>query len=136
MTLHRYLGAVVILMLLTIFLWGIGLLVARRDETPVGMRALQHWTENLLAVQVVLGIVLLFMGRRVLGSYGWLHYLYGSVFPLVAILWGRLADLRRERRGFMGLAWGAFFALGLTLRALQTGCGESIEQIVRCMSRL
>jgi hypothetical protein len=100
------------------------------------MRALQHWTENLLVVQTVFGVVLLLLGRRVVGPPdAWLHSLYGSLFPLVAVIGGRLAALRREHRQYVGFAWGAFFAFGLTLRAVQTACGESLGELASCMLR-
>ena len=60
-------------------------------------------------------------GRRVAGELAFLHYFYGSLFPFVAIVGGRIAALRRDRHDYVGLAWGAFFALGLTSRALLTG---------------
>jgi hypothetical protein len=133
-TFHRYLGAVIVLLFLAIFVWGLVLAALRRDEAPAPLWALQHWTENLLVVQVLTGLVLLVMGRRVLGdALVWLHYLYGSVFPLIAIVGGRISGLRRETREYLGLAWGAFFALGLTLRALQTGCGDAPRAIARCL---
>jgi hypothetical protein len=135
LVLHRYLGGLIVGLFLVIFLWGIGLLVLRRDDAPAGLWATQHWTENLLVVQTVLGIVLLLMGRRVVGEpLAWLHYLYGSLFPLIAVVGGRIAGLRREKREYVGLAWGAFFALGLTLRAVQTACGNSLEELVRCFT--
>jgi hypothetical protein len=133
-TFHRYLGALIVVLLLAITLWGLGLRLLRRDETPVALRAVQHWTENLLAVQVVVGLVLLFMGRRVVGgSLVWFHYLYGSLFPLIAIVGGRIAALRRERREYVGLAWGALVAFALTLRAVQTACGDSLASLARCL---
>jgi hypothetical protein len=135
-TFHRYLGAVIVVLLLVITLWGLGLRLLRRDETPVSLRAVQHWTENLLALQVVAGLVLLFVGRRVIGGpLVWFHYLYGSLFPLIAIVGGRIAALRRDRREYVGLAWGAFIAFALTLRAVQTACGDSLDSIVRCIGR-
>jgi hypothetical protein len=133
---HRWLGSVIILMFVATMLWSLLLAALRRDETPVGMRALQHWTENLLVVQTVFGVVLLLIGRRVVGPPdAWLHALYGSLFPLVAVIGGRLAALRRERRQYIGFAWGAFFAFGLTLRAVQTACGESLSELASCMLR-
>lgn len=133
-TFHRYLGAVIVTLFLVIMVSGLVLRLARRDETPTALWAVQHWTENLLVVQTVLGIVLLLMGRRVGAGPGvWLHYLYGSLFPLVAVVGGRLASLRRERYDYLGLAWGSFFALGLTLRALQTGCGNDLTAIALCL---
>jgi hypothetical protein len=123
-------------MFVATMLWSLVLLAMRRNETPVGMRALQHWTENLLVVQTVFGVVLLLLGRRVVGPPdAWLHSLYGSLFPLVAVIGGRLAALRREHRQYVGFAWGAFFAFGLTLRAVQTACGESLGELASCMFR-
>ncbi|MBS3942276.1 MAG: hypothetical protein KG028_15060 [Actinobacteria bacterium] len=132
--LHRYLGAGLIVLFVVIMLWALTLRLMRREETPDGLLAVQHWTENLLVVQTVLGIVLLVMGRRVFEQpTAWLHYFYGSLFPLIAVVGGRLASLRRERYGYVGMAWGAFFAFGLTLRALQMGCGYSMDEIARCL---
>ena len=136
-TIHRYLGTIIVLSFLVIMLWGVALRVLGRTETPTPVWAVQHWTENLLVLQTLFGIVLLLMGRRVVGAdpLVWLHYLYGSLFPLIAVVGGRIAGLRREKREYVGLAWGAFFALGLTLRAVQTACGNSLEEIVRCFTR-
>ncbi len=137
---HRYLGAAIVALFIALFLWGIGLRLLRRDTGPGALWALQHWTENLLVVQTVTGIVLLLMGRRVVSEHDpviWLHYFYGSLFPLIAVVGGRIAGLRRETREYMGITWGAFFALGLTLRALQTGCvrfGEDLGALARCLS--
>jgi hypothetical protein len=133
---HRWLGALVILLFVLIMLWALVLRVMRRDETPVGLHAVQHWTENLLLLQAAGGVVLFLMGRRVVGPPdAWLHYLYGSLFPLIAMVGGRLAALRRERRGYIGLAWGSFFAFGLTLRAVQTSCGMGLADLASCIVR-
>jgi len=133
---HRWLGTVIVLMFVATMVWALVLVAIRRDETPLGMRALQHWTENLLVVQTVLGVVLLLLGRRVVGPPdAWLHSLYGSLFPLVAVVGGRLAALRRERRQYVGYAWGAFFAFGLTLRAVQTACDVGLADLASCMFR-
>lgn len=131
---HRWLGTAIVVAFVATMVWALVLLVLRRDATPTGMRALQHWTENLLVVQTVLGVVLLVIGRRVVGPPdAWLHALYGSLFPLVAVIGGRLAALRRERRQYVGFAWGAFFAFGLTLRAVQTACGAALGDLATCM---
>ena len=133
---HRWLGTAIVLLFVATMLWAVVLAALRRDETPVGMRALQHWTENLLIVQTVLGVTLLLLGRRVVGpADAWLHSLYGSLFPLVAVVGGRLAALRRERRQYVGFAWGAFFAFGLTLRAVQTACGVGLSDLAACVLR-
>ena len=136
---HRYLGVVIVAMFVVLFLWGLGLRIARRVEAPNGIWALQHWTENLLVVQTVVGLVLLVLGRRVVAAHDptvWLHYLYGSLFPLIAVVGGRITGLRREEHDYMGVTWGAFFAFGLTLRGLQTGCayiGEDLTSMARCL---
>ena len=133
---HRWLGTAIVLMFVATMAWALVLVSLRRDDTPVGMRALQHWTENLLVVQTVFGVALLLIGRRVVGPPdAWLHSLYGSLFPLVAVIGGRLAAIRREHRQYVGFAWGAFFAFGLTLRAVQTACGESLGELASCMFR-
>lgn len=130
---HRYLGGVILALFLLILLWSLVLRVMGRPEAPTAMWVTQHWTENLLVLQVVGGLVLLVIGRRVLGDpLAWLHYLYGSLFPLVAIVGGRLAALRRETREYVGLAWGSFFALALTLRGVQTACGDPIGAMLEC----
>lgn len=131
---HRYLGALIVLLFLVIMVWGIVLRIMGRHETPVSLWVCQRWTENLLVVQIVTGLILLLVGRRVTGApLAWLHYLYGSLFPLIAIIGGRIAGLRREAREYVGLVWGAFVALALTLRAMQTVCGDSITELARCV---
>lgn len=133
---HRWLGTLIVTLFVVIMMWSLILLLLRRDETPGALRAVQHWTENLLLIQTVGGIALVLIGRRVIGPPdAWLHYFYGSLFPLIAMVGGRLAALRRERRGYVGLAWGAFFAFGLTLRAVQTSCGVGLADLASCMIR-
>ncbi|WP_052668329.1 hypothetical protein [Nitriliruptor alkaliphilus] len=124
---HRVLGSIIVLLFVVIVVWGLVLRVLGRRDTPAALWAVQHWTENLLVVQTVVGIVLLLMGRRAPGAeLPWFHYLYGSLFPLIAVVGGRLAGLRREDREYIGLVWGGFIAFGLTLRAVQTGCGLEV----------
>jgi heme A synthase len=133
---HRFLGTIIVTLFVAIVVWALVLLALRREETPDTLRAVQHWTENLLVLQAVGGMALVLLGRRVVGPPdAWLHYLYGSLFPLVALVGGRLAALRRERRAYLGLAWGAFFAFGLTLRAVQTSCGVAARDLLDCMLR-
>jgi hypothetical protein len=119
--LHRLAAYGTVVLLLLLMLGGVTLRIAGREQSPAGFLALQHWTENLLLGQIVLGIVLLLGGRRVIGELAFLHYLYGSLFPFIAVVGGRIAALRRERHDYVGLAWGAFFATGLASRAMLTG---------------
>jgi hypothetical protein len=135
-TFHRILGTIIVVLFVVIVVWAVGLRLARREATPTGLRAVQHWTENLLVVQFIGGMVLLAVGRRVVGGPAvWLHYLYGSLFPLIAVVGGRLAAMRRERYHYVGLAWGAFIAFALTLRAVQTACGTSLSELGDCLVR-
>lgn len=132
--LHRILGWAIVGLFVVIMMWALALRIARREETPTSLLATQHWTENLLILQTVTGIVLLFMGRRAVGMpLAWLHYLYGSIFPLIAVIAGRIAGLRRERYAYVGLAWGAFVAFALTMRGIQTACGERLSDLARCL---
>lgn len=124
---HQILGYAIVGAFLLLAIWGGVLRLLRRDEAPRSYWAVQHYTENVLAVQVALGLLLLLVGRRVVGGgLIWLHYLYGSLFPLIAVVAGRIAGMRREEREYIGLAWGAFFAFGLTTRALMTGLGIGV----------
>ena len=127
LTLHRYIGEAIVGALVVILLWGLILRLMGRPEAPRLFWGLLHYTENVLVIQVLLGIILLLGGFRVVGGpLIWLHYLYGSLFPLIAIVGGRIAALRREERDYVGLTWGAFVAVGLTLRALMTGLGLGV----------
>ena len=126
--LHGWLGALLVTLFAVLGTWGLALRLMGRDEAPAAYWGVQHWTENLLLVQTVGGLVLLLLGRRVPpADLSFLHYLYGSLFPLVAMVGGRLAAMRREERDYVGLAWGAFFAFGLTLRAVQIGCAGVLD---------
>lgn len=118
---HRWIAYLVMAMLLVVLVTGVVLRITGREESPTPLLALQHWTENTLILQIVLGGILFLSGRRVVGELAFLHYLYGSLFPFIAIVGGRIAALRRERHDYVGLAWGAFFALGLASRAMLTG---------------
>ncbi len=122
--LHFWLGSAIVVAFLVLALFGFVLRIMRREEEPTAFRAIQFWTENLLILQTVGGIVLLLMGRRVVGEgFVILHYFYGSLFPLISVVAGRISALRRERYGYVGMAWGAFIAWGLTTRALMVGLG-------------
>lgn len=121
---HGWLGAILVSLFAVLMCWGLGLRIMGRDEAPSAYWGVQHWTENLLLLQTVVGVVFLLMGRRVAGDdLVFLHYFYGSLFPLIAMVGGRIAGMRREEKDYVGLAWGGFFAFGLSLRALMTGCG-------------
>ena len=67
-------------------------------------------------------------GIILLAIYGfsarpWLHYLYGSVFPITVLVVAHVVARGLERDQWVPFAWAAFFCFGLTLRALFTGLG-------------
>lgn len=120
---HRFIGLSIVVALVYLAVYGLVGRVAGRHEVGRPFWGVLYYTETVLVVQIIAGIVLLFMGRRVGGSGFDLHYVYGSVFPLLVILVGRLYALRRDDRDYIPIAWAGFIGFGLTFRALQTGCG-------------
>lgn len=125
---HGWLGFLLILLFVALAMWGVILRIMGRDEAPVSYMVAQHWTENVLILLVLSGLVLLLAGRRVPSVlFPWDHYIYGSFFPLVALIVGRLAGMRREKREYVGMAWGAFFAAALSLQALTSGCRGALD---------
>ena len=118
---HRLAAYGLFAALFVVLVAAVVLRVARVEETPTWLRAVQHWTENLLGLQVVVGLLLLLLGARVGGELPILHYMYGSLFPVIALIGGRIASLRRDRHEYVSLGWGAFFAIGLLARAMLLG---------------
>lgn len=118
---HRWLGISIVAAFLLVAVYGFVARLVRRDGLGRSFWGLVYYTETLLVVQVVAGLVLLAIGRRVpTTDLRWLHYLYGSLFPLIAVVAGRLSSMRRERFDYVPVAAGAFVAFGLTARALMT----------------
>lgn len=119
-TAHFYIGASIVLAFLLVAGYGgVGRLFRRR-QLGRPFWGLIYYAETVLVLQVVLGVVLLVTGHRV---PQWLHYVYGSIFPLLVVLAGRLYSLRREEYDYVPVAVGALVAFGLTLRAFMTGLG-------------
>lgn len=122
-TAHLYIGISIVAALLYLAVYGTVARVAGRHEVGRPFWGVLYYTETVLVIQILAGIVLLFMGRRVGGAGFDLHYVYGSVFPFAVILVGRLYALRRDDRDYVPIAWAGFIAFGLTARALMTGLG-------------
>jgi hypothetical protein len=77
----------------------------------------------ILGIQIVIGVVLLIVGKQPVGGGGpvWLHYAYGGLFPFALLVAAHRYGRRTE-----GIAWivfgiAALVIFGLTFRALQTG---------------
>lgn len=117
--LHRYVGFTIVGLAALLPLWGLVALIIKREPN--------RWFWHIVAVlqaaiglQLIAGIVLLVMGRRLPSL---LHFLYGVVFPgivlLVAHVIGR--GLAQEEDTWKVFAVAGFIVFGLTLRALTTG---------------
>ncbi len=109
------------------WVWGLGALIVRRDP---GERFWAWITveQVIAAVQALIGIVLLLMGRR---PSTWLHFVYGFG-PLVILGVGHLMsrDVAGGRGGdslwtqpWVIFTGASFICFGLSLRALMTGLG-------------
>ena len=121
-----------------------GGLVPRADGVGLGAKLLKRqdpgtWYWRLLAaVQVVIGLQLV-AGIVLLAIYGWharplLHYFYGAVFPILILVVAHVVARGMERDRWVPFAWAGFFCFGLTLRALQTGCGDiTMSALKHCL---
>lgn len=98
-------------------LWALVLRLARREETPTFWRAVSV-AQVLLVVQLVIGLVLLAMGRRPGGGGAFnvsFHLLYGAGFPLIVLIvghkWSR--DGRYNPHTIFSVVGLVIFALAL-----------------------
>jgi hypothetical protein len=117
---HKYIGFVVVGGFAVMMLWGFGAKLAKRDPGPWFWRLVAA-AQVILGIQVVVGIVLLFV-------YGFharplLHYLYGSVFPITVLVVTHLFARDLERDQYFPFAFAGLICFGLTARALMTGLG-------------
>jgi hypothetical protein len=118
---HAVIGYAIVGLWGTFFLWGGGAWVIRREPNPWFWRLLAV-LQGLLGVQLIAGLVLLATGHR---ATGWLHYLYGVVFPVIVLVVAHVIarGLEEEEDTWKAFAIAGFFVFGLTLRALTTGLG-------------
>lgn len=124
--LHRWIGISIVGAFAAIWVYAAIARTFRRRQVGRAFWGLLYYSETVLVVQIVVGIVLLIMGHRIpTAGFQWLHYIYGSVFPLLAVIVGRLYSLRRGDADrpyeYVPIGYGAFVAFGLTARALMTG---------------
>lgn len=123
---HRYAGYVVVAVFTVGWLWGLGAAIVRRGP---GERFWVWLTvaQVVAAVQALVGVVLLLMGRR---PTDWLHLVYGFG-PLVIFAIGHMMarELQRAEGGappippWVVFAAAGFISFGLSSRALMTGLG-------------
>lgn len=117
---HRVIGFAIVGGFLVLFAWGLTLWLRRRLPG--------EWYWRLLAVlqvslglQLVAGVVLLLLG----GTQPLLHYLYGALFPAIALIVAHVLGrgMEQERDALLIFSIVAFVCFGLSLRALATGLG-------------
>lgn len=121
--LHLYVGWSIVVAFALLTVYGTAARLLRRGSLGRPFWGVLYYSETVLVIQIVLGVALLVLGRRVGGGGFHLHYVYGSVFPLIVLVAGRLYALRREVYDYVPITIGAFVSFGLTVRALTTGLG-------------
>lgn len=122
-SIHTIVGFSIVIAFALLTVYGTGARLVRRTSLGRLFWGLLYYSETVLVIQIVLGVVLLLLGRRI-GAGGFdLHYVYGSVFPLIVLVAGRLYALRRDEYDYVPITFGAFVSFGLTARALMTGLG-------------
>jgi hypothetical protein len=116
---HRYIGFAIVGLAAILPLWGLVALIVKREPNRWFWGVLAA-LQGVLVLQLIAGIVLLAMGRRLPSL---LHLLYGVVFPAVVLAVGHVIGrgLANEEDTWKVFAVAGFFVLGLTLRALTTG---------------
>jgi hypothetical protein len=117
---HAAAGFAIVGGLFLFFLWGLIAWLAKRDPGAWYWRLLAV-LQVLLVLQLLAGAVLLAMGR----SQSLLHYAYGALFPLIALVVAHVLarGMERERDALLVFVGTSFIVFGLTLRALATGLG-------------
>lgn len=120
---HKYLGYPIPVGFGLLALWALYCLL--RNKQPHD----RFWTllgvmQVFVAVQVVVGAILLLLGRVPPTSPVWLHYAYGGLFPAALLMFAhRLGRTRFEGVPSLPFGVASFLICGLTIRALMTGLG-------------
>ena len=123
---HKYIGYVIVSAFGLLWFgpavgWVIGKVVRRHVEPGRWFYPLLAALQVTLAVQIVVGLILLAVHG--IGARPVLHYLYGSLFPIIVLVVAHVVARNLERDQWVAFAWAGFFCFGLTLRALFTGLG-------------
>jgi hypothetical protein len=122
---HRYFAFLIPAGWLILALWS-GAILLRNKLPSSRFWSLLAMMQVALGIQAVLGIVLFLMGYRPQSNGpGWLHYVYGLIFPVVVLVFAH-RYARSDR--FKEIPWLVFgiaaFLIGFsTIRAIQTGLG-------------
>jgi hypothetical protein len=118
---HEAIGYAIVGLAAILPLWGLVALITKREPNRWFWHILAG-LQVVLVLQLIAGIILLAMGRRLPSL---LHFLYGAVFPAVVLAVGHVIGrgLDNEEDTWKAFAIAGFFLFGLTLRALTTGLG-------------
>ncbi len=117
---HAAIGFAIVGGFFLLFVWG-GITYLLRREPSRWFWWTLAGLQGVLIAQVLVGIVLLVVGRR----NQLLHYAYGGLFPAIVLVVTHVVarGMDEERLVPAVFAAGSFIAFGLTLRALATGLG-------------
>jgi hypothetical protein len=123
---HKYVGFAVVTLFGLLWFWPltawiIGKIRRVHGEPGSGYWGLVATCQVILAIQIVLGVILLAIHG--IDAKPVLHYLYGSVFPIIVLGGAHFFARSMERDQWVPFAWGGFICFGLVLRALFTGLG-------------
>jgi heme A synthase len=112
---HAVAGLATAALIAVVVVWALVAKIAHRTPGPSFERAARG-AAGLLGLQAIFGVVLLAIGHH----RSALHYVYG-IAALVVMLGGVLLARALERDRWVVLAWSAFIAGLLVMRALMTG---------------
>jgi hypothetical protein len=112
---HAVAGIVTAAWTAVVVVWALSAKLTHRSPGPSFEHAARG-VAGLLGLQVIFGVVLLASGHH----RGALHYLYG-IAAVVVVTAGVLLARALERDRWVVLAWSAFIAGLLVMRAMMTG---------------
>jgi hypothetical protein len=123
---HEVIGYAVVTMFYLLWFWPGTAWLMGKIRRAHGEPGRWYWSlvavvQVVLAIQIVIGLILL--GIHGVDSMPILHYLYGSLFPIIVLVGAHMFARGMERDQWVPFAWGGFICFGLVLRALFTGLG-------------
>ena len=120
---HKYIGYLVPAGFGVLAIWAIASFIRNKAPRDAFWSVLGVM-QGIVALQVIVGGILFFLGLQPPTSPVWLHYAYGGLFP-AALLVGahRLGKSKFESVPWVPFGVACFLICGLTTRALMTGLG-------------